>query len=105
MASLQKTSVTTTGNAIYTSSGNSVVTFLSLCNYTAGNVTANLYVIPNGSSADSSTIVLANLLITAQDTYQFYVGNEKLILSNGDSITVSANSNAAITTIASYTSA
>lgn len=105
MASLAKGNVTTTGTNVYTSTGNTVITFLSLCNYTASNVTANVYVVPSGDTADNTNIVVGNLLIPAGDTYQLYQGNEKLILSNGDLIFINANANTAITTMTSYTSA
>jgi len=39
------TVTTATGNA-YTSSGNTAITSLTLCNWGAGNVTANLFVVP-----------------------------------------------------------
>lgn len=97
--------VTTSASAVYTSSGNTVVTFLSLCNYSVGNATANVYVVPNGNSAGNATAVIKNLEITPGDTYQFYVGNEKLILGNSDTIQVDANANNSITTVVSYTSA
>lgn len=98
-------SASTTAASIFTSSGNTVVTFLSLCNYSVSNVTANVYVVPNGNLANTSTVVMSNLLIPSSDTYQFYVGNEKLILSNGDSIQVDVSANSAVTTVTSYTSA
>jgi hypothetical protein len=48
--------------------------------------------------------VVANLQITTKDTYQFYAGNEKLILANGDSIQVNASANTSIAAVVSYTS-
>lgn len=89
---------------VYVSTGNSAVTFLSLCNYSAGNVSANVYVVPNGSSAGNTNVVLSNLLITAGDTYQFYAGGEKLLMSNGDTIQANAGTGSSITAITSYTS-
>ena len=90
------------GNA-YVSSGNTAITFLSICNHTAGNVIANVYVVPSGSSATVSNQVLANLLITAGDTYQMYQAAEKLLLSNGDTVQADANTANAINTVVSYT--
>lgn len=101
--SITTTNVTTVVTPVYTSIGNSAITFLSLCNYSASNVTANLYVVPNGDSASSQNLVISNLLIPADDTYQFYVGNEKLLLSNGDTVQVNAAINSAISTVTSYT--
>lgn len=97
-------SASTTTSAVYTSSGNSAVTFLSLCNYSAGNVTANLYVVPSAGSAGPSTQVLANIALTTLETYQLYAGGEKLLLSNGDTIQVNVSGNSAVTVVTSYTS-
>jgi len=96
-------SVTTaTGNA-YTSSGNTAITSLTLCNWSAGNITANLFVVPSGGSAGTSTQMLYSLLINSGDTYQIYSAAEKIVLANGDSIRVNASANS-ITAITSYTS-
>jgi len=61
--------VTTAVANVYVSSGATAITFMSLCNYTAGNVTANVYVVPSGSTAANANIVLASLELTALDTY------------------------------------
>jgi hypothetical protein len=98
---------TTVGNA-YVSNGNTAITFLSLCNYSAGNVTANIYAVPSGGTAGNSNIIISALELTAAgagtgDTYQLYGGNEKLLLSNGDTIQIDASANSSITTVTSYT--
>ena len=95
--------VTTSGTAIYTSSGNSAVTFSTLTNYTGSSVSVDVHVVPNGGSAGNSNIIIANLTISAEDTHQIYSGGEKLLLGNGDFISVTANSNNAITSVTSYT--
>ena len=97
--------VTTAAANVYASSGNTVVTFLSLTNYSAANVTANVFVVPSGSSAGNATILFQNLDLTIGETYQIYAGNEKLILGNNDSISANASANSSVTTIVSYTSA
>jgi hypothetical protein len=102
--SLISTTVSTTTTAIYTSSGNTAITWLSLCNYSAGNVTANVYAVPSPGSAGTTNIILSELEIQTKDTYQIYTGNEKLIMANGDSIHIDASANAAVTVVASYTS-
>ena len=101
--SLFSTTVSTTTTAIYTSSGNTAVTWLSFCNYSAGNVTANVYAVPNGGSAGTTTVILSELEIQTKDTYQIYAGNEKLIMANGDSIHVDVSANAAVTVVGSTT--
>lgn len=96
--------ITTSVSNAYVSSGNTALTFLSLCNYSAGNVVANVYVVPSGSTAGNTNITVASLEIASGDTYQFYVGNEKLLLGNGDSVQVDANANNSINTVSSFTS-
>lgn len=103
--------VTTSATTVYTSSGNTVVTFFSVTNYSGSDQTANIWIVPNGSSASNLNLAIGTLTITANatssgDTYQFYVGNEKLILANGDTIQVQCGgNNNALSTIVSYTSA
>ena len=97
--------VTTAATAVYTSTGNTAVTFLSLCNYSAGNVIANVYVVPNSDTAGNLTAVLTEIEIASKDTYQLYAGNEKLVLGNGDSVRANANVDNAVTTVTSYYSA
>jgi hypothetical protein len=97
-------SLTTSVGAIYSSTGNSAVTSLTLCNYSASNVTANLFVVPNSSSPSTNNIMLANLLIQSNDTYQIYAAAEKLLLGPGDAIYANAQISGTITAITSYTS-
>lgn len=97
--------VTSTAAAVYTSSGNTAVTFVSICNYSAGNITANVYVVPSGNTASNLNTVLSEIEIAANDTYQLYAGNEKLVLGNGDMIQADANANNTVATVTSYYSA
>ena len=101
---IQVGNVTTSAASVYTSVGNTAITFLSLCNYSAGNVVANVFVVPSGNSAGNTNIILSTLNITVGDTYQLYAGAEKLLLANGDSVQVNASANNSITTVTSYTS-
>lgn len=95
--------VTSSAGNIYTSTGNTAITFLSFTNYSAGNVVANVWVVPSGDTAANTNIILSQLLITANDTYQLYAGSEKLLLGPGDAVQADANANNAITTVTSYT--
>ena len=96
--------ITTAGNIAYASIGNSAVTYMTLCNYTSGNITANVYVVPSGNTLGNTNITFANLDLSPYETYQLYQAAEKLLLANGDSIQVSANANSAVTTVVTYTS-
>lgn len=103
--SISTANVTTTTANVYSSSGNTAVTFLSITNYSASNVTANVYAIPSGIvTGDELNTIVSNILITTSDTYQLYAGNEKLILANDDSIRMSASANNSIAVTVSYTS-
>ena len=97
--------VTTAAANVYASSGNTVVTFLSLCNYSASNVTANVFVVPSGGSAGNATALYTNIDLTIGETFQVYLANEKLILGNNDAIQANASANNSVTAITSYTSA
>jgi len=100
---IQVANITTIAGNAYVSSGNTAITFMSLCNYSAGNVTANVYVVPSGTSAGNTNLVLASIGLTNLDTYQLYAGGEKLLLGNGDSIQVNCSANNSITVTTSYT--
>ena len=76
--------VTTAAANVYVSAGATAITFMSLCNYSAGNVTANVYVVPSGGSVGNANVILASIELTALDTYQLYAGGEKLLLDTGD---------------------
>lgn len=100
--------VTTTVANAYVSNGNTAITFLSLCNYSASNVTANVYAVPYGDTAGNLNMILTGLELSASgsstgDTYQLYVGGEKLLLANGDSIQINASANSSIAAVTSYT--
>jgi hypothetical protein len=104
---IQVANVTSAGNTVYTSSGNTAITFLSLCNYGASDVTTDLYVVPSGSSAANSNLVVTQLILTAAgngtgDSYQLYAGGEKLLLGPGDFVRVLSNANT-VTAVVSYT--
>jgi hypothetical protein len=101
--SITTANVTTTVGNVYVSSGNTAITFLSLCNYSVGNVIANVHVVPSGASANSINKILSSIQINTLDTFQLYAGGEKLLLDSGDSIQVNASGNSAIGAVTSYT--
>jgi aminopeptidase C len=82
---IQNTALTTTATAIYVSSGNSAVSTIHLCNYTASPVTANLYLASStGNVANSTTVIYGNVTISAYNT--LIVHQEKFVLANGDTV-------------------
>jgi hypothetical protein len=88
---------------VYLSVGNTAITSMTFCNTTSNAIPLNVYVVPNGFSADTSHQMFSNLILPAGDTYQIYQANEKLLLSAGDTVQANATANG-ITTITSYTS-
>jgi len=101
MAIQTYTAGTVIGNA-YVSSGNTAVTFMSLCNYSPSDVTANVYIVPSTGTAGTNNIVFQNLPLTPGETYQIYGGQERLILGPSDSIQVTSSANFSVTTVTSY---
>ena len=100
--------ITTTGNTVYTSGGNTAITWLTMTNYGNADVSANVWVVPSGSSPSNVNLIIASLDIlsaantTGGDTYQIYVGGEKLLLANGDSVFVDTSANT-LNAVVSYT--
>jgi hypothetical protein len=99
----QVISNTVVGNTVYTSGGNTAITWLSLNNWGPANVTANMFVVPSGDTATTSNQVLYTLPLASGDTYQIYAAGEKLLLGNGDSVQVITTANT-VTAVTSFTS-
>jgi len=91
-----------TANAIYTSSGNTAITSLTMCNWGPNQVYANLYVVPNGQLPGTTNIALSNVLIPSGETAQLYMFAEKLLLGPNDTINANSSANT-VTAITSYT--
>jgi hypothetical protein len=92
--------VTTVASSIYTSAGNSASTVLHFCNYTNNNATANVWLVPSGKLANSSTIIYSNVTMTAFNT--LVVDTEKIIFANGDAIYANCSANLSVTATVSY---
>jgi hypothetical protein len=101
-------SVTTSAGNVYVSLGNTAITFMSICNYAASNVSVDIHAVPAGNTASNSTVIITGLELNAAgngsgDTYQLYSGGEKLLLANNDSIQIAATSANSVTVVTSYT--
>ena len=96
---IQNTTLTTTAANIFvnqSSTGTSAITTIHLCNFTANTQTANIYAVPAGSLANTSTILYSNVTLTAYNT--LIVSTENLILGCViDAIMASASNVGAIT--------
>jgi hypothetical protein len=99
----QVISNTVVGNTVYTSGGNTAITWLSLNNWGAANVTANVFVVPSSGSPTTSNQILYALPLASGDTYQLYAAGEKLLLGPGDFVQVISTANT-VTAVTSFTS-
>lgn len=100
---IQTTQVNNTATTVYTSSGNSAITYVSFTNYTGSAVNVDIHIVPNGDSVGNVNVVVKTLTIDATDTYFMYTSGEKLLLGNADSIVAVANTASAVNSIVSYT--
>jgi hypothetical protein len=97
---ISSTQLGTTNTTIYTSSGETAVTALFLCNTHSADVTVSIHVIESGGTAADNRLILKDYNIPAGDTLTFEW--EKLILANGDFINGTASSATKITVTTSY---
>lgn len=102
--SITTADITDSVSNAYVSGGNTAITSLTINNYTANTVTANLHAVPAGNSANTQNLILTNLELTGYETYQLYNAAEKILLGNDDSIQAVANSTGNLNIVTSYTS-
>ena len=100
---IQTTAVSNSATTVYTSTNNTAVTYMQLTNTSAGALTVDINVIPNGDSLSATNVVAKTLSISATDSYQLYTGGEKLLLANGDTVQVTASAATGINAVVSFT--
>ncbi|HET8688749.1 MAG TPA: hypothetical protein VFM18_19200 [Methanosarcina sp.] len=77
-------------------SGNTAISTIHLCNFTGFTQIANLYAVPIGKTAGTSTIIYSNVNISPNNT--LIVSAEQIILSSvGDAIMANCGNANAIT--------
>jgi len=86
----------------YTSSGDSAITTIHICNTSGGAISFDLCVVPSGGSASDSTIVYKTVNVNATDTY--IIDTEKLVLGNGDFIAAKDDTGSVTVMTISYVS-
>lgn len=94
-----------TNTTIYSSSGNTAITTLIFCNTnvynpvspTANTVNLTLYMVPNGSSANSTNMIVNQLPIPAGETFTF--DTEKVVMASGDSVIATSSASGLSCTI------
>lgn len=99
---IQTTNIGAGPVTVYTSSGDSALTFMSFCNHSASPVTLDIHVVPNGDVPTVDNLLAQALDIDPGDTYIFYKGGEKLLLGNNDYVSVTASAANAVACISSY---
>lgn len=97
---LSQLTLTTSASAVFTSSGNSAVTTMYLCNYSGADVTVTVHLVPSGGSAADSNIIYKTVPIAASDTY--IIDTERLVLANGDSVQAFASAGTSVTMTVSH---
>jgi len=100
---IQTTAVSNSATTVYSSTNNTAVTYMQLTNTSAGALTVDIHVIPNGDSLSTTNAVAKTLSIAATDSYQLYTGGEKLLLANGDTVQVTASAATGINAVVSFT--
>ena len=98
-----------TQTTVYSSSGQTAITTLIFCNtnaYNSSSPTANtvnltLYLVPTGSSANSTNMIVNQLPIPAGETFTF--DTEKVVMASGDFV-VAVGSVAGLSCTISYMS-
>jgi hypothetical protein len=98
--SIQTANVSTVATAIYTSSGNSATSVMHYCNYSTNNITANVWVVPAGFSANNFNMIYSNVTITSYNT--LVVDTEKMVLGAGDSVYANCSANLSLGATVSY---
>lgn len=83
-----------------TSTVSKAVTAIYLCNPNGSAVTANVYVVPAGSTDVGNCLIYSNLIVASSDTS--IADSERLILESGDSVYANCSvANGIIMTISS----
>ena len=100
--SIQTITIDATDTTTYFSTGQSAVTIMSLCNFSAINQVASIHIVPQGGTPDDTNIFVKDIHIVAGDTFILYQGGEKIILDDGDYISAIATNAAAVTAITSF---
>lgn len=100
---IAKASILTSATTAYTSSGSTAITSMFICNFdTTNDCHVTVYLVPSGDSADDTTTIFKQLNIEAGDTYIF--NTERFLLSNGDTVKMTAETNGDLSSMISYTS-
>ena len=87
---------------IIVSSGDTAITFMSLCNHGATTVLCDIHIIPNGDLSSINNLLITDLEIIAGDTFILYQGGEKILLGNGDYVQVVSDTPNVVSVVTSF---
>ena len=93
--------ILTSATTVYTSTGNTVISTLHLCNQSVASVSVNLNLVPSTIAVGANNLIYKSLVITSGDTY--VIENERFILGNGDFISCTANTANSVIATTTYT--
>ena len=99
---LAQATLTTSYVTQYTSSGDSAITTIHICNTSGSSIAFDLCIVPSGGSASDSTIAYKTVTVAATDTY--IIDTEKLVLGNGDFIAAKDDTGSVTVMTISYVS-
>ena len=91
----------TSVSTVYTSTGNSAITTAYLCNTSNSTVTANVYVVPSGATANVANQIMSQVSIAGYDTY--VMEWERILLNNGDTVQIKPGTASVLTVTTSFT--
>lgn len=101
--SIQSTYLTTTANAVYTSSSTTVAMTFYVANYTtSANATFSIWAVPNGGTPSNLNVLYSNVSVLQGDTY--LASTERIFLDNGDSIYARCSANNVMSMTLTHTS-
>ena len=100
--SITNANVAATATTVYTSSGNTVVSTLHLCNVTGSAAQISVRLVPSGGTPGANNTIYSNLTINANDTH--ISSTERFVMGNGDFISATANTANAIISTVTYAS-
>jgi hypothetical protein len=87
--SITNTTLGNTSTTVYTSSGNSAVTVIYVCNTSASTVTFDVFLVPVGDVAADVNQIYKDVSLDSGDTY--ILDSEKIFLDNDDRIIMIAS--------------
>jgi hypothetical protein len=97
---LSQSTLTGSATAIHTSTDNTAITTIYLCNYSGSDRTVTIYLVPSAGTAGNNNIIYKEIPIAAGDTY--IIDTERLVLANGDSVQALASAISSVTMTVSY---